>query len=146
MVIRALLSVLVFTCVTGFAQAEEPYTEVEKLLDSSTTVLGQPFQYPNTGTASVTAVIVTMQPGEKTAKHLHEVPLFGYMLEGELTVSRRFTDRGNQCLACRREHGNNTRAHPRRLHGRRWCEKYRSRQIEGRLRPEQVRVQEQNRA
>ena len=87
MVIRALLSVLVFTCVTGFAQAEEPYTEVEKLLDSSTTILGQPFQYPNTGTANVTAVIVTMQPGEKTAKHLHEVPLFGYMLEGELTVS-----------------------------------------------------------
>ena len=35
----------------------------------------------------VTAVIVTLPPGAETGWHRHPVPLFGYMLEGELTVA-----------------------------------------------------------
>ena len=34
----------------------------------------------------MTAVIVTMQPGEQTGWHQHDVPMFCYMLEGEITV------------------------------------------------------------
>lgn len=86
MFFRAALSILVLTCTLNFARAEEAYSAVEKLLDTSTTVLGQPLHYPEGGTPKVTAVIVTMKPGEKTAEHLHEAPLFGYVLEGELTV------------------------------------------------------------
>ncbi len=35
----------------------------------------------------VTAVIVEMQPGEETGWHAHDVPMFGYILEGEVTVN-----------------------------------------------------------
>jgi quercetin dioxygenase-like cupin family protein len=86
MISRILAAFLICLCLGGVARAEEPYSAVEKRLQTSTTVLGQPFDYPKTGTASVTAVIVTVKPGEKTANHLHEAPMFAYMLEGELTV------------------------------------------------------------
>ncbi|MEO8882064.1 MAG: cupin domain-containing protein, partial [Devosia sp.] len=34
----------------------------------------------------VTGAIVTLPPGGETGWHEHEVPLFGYVLEGTLTV------------------------------------------------------------
>jgi quercetin dioxygenase-like cupin family protein len=34
----------------------------------------------------VRAVIVTIQPGETTARHQHDTPVFIYMLEGEVSV------------------------------------------------------------
>ena len=49
-------------------------------------MLGQPISYPDEGPAKVTAAIVAMQPGEETGWHKHDVPLFGYILEGEVTV------------------------------------------------------------
>jgi quercetin dioxygenase-like cupin family protein len=54
-------------------------------LESSTTIIGQPIAYP-AGTAKVTAAIITIPPGGETGWHTHAVPLFGYMLDGELTV------------------------------------------------------------
>lgn len=60
--------------------------QVLSLLSTSQTVLGQPIAYPKEGPAKVTAAIVTMLPGEETGWHKHEVPLFGYVLEGEITV------------------------------------------------------------
>ena len=58
---------------------------VTPILQASQTIVGQPIAYP-AGTAEVTAAIVTIPPGGETGWHLHAVPLFGYMLEGELTV------------------------------------------------------------
>ena len=55
------------------------------LLSSSTTIIDQPIAYPD-GTAKVTAAIVTIPPGGETGWHLHEVPLFAYILEGEITL------------------------------------------------------------
>jgi quercetin dioxygenase-like cupin family protein len=55
------------------------------LLQGSTDVLGAPLAYP-AGTANVTSAIVTIPPGGETGWHQHEVPLFAYVLEGELTV------------------------------------------------------------
>jgi quercetin dioxygenase-like cupin family protein len=60
--------------------------EVNTLLVTSETILGQPFSYPTKNPARVTAAIVTMPPGGTTGWHEHPVPLFGYMLEGEITV------------------------------------------------------------
>jgi len=34
----------------------------------------------------VTAAIVTLAPGARTIAHQHAVPLFAYVLEGEITV------------------------------------------------------------
>lgn len=60
--------------------------EVGPLLATGKTILGQPFAYPAGKPAKVTAVIVTMQPGDQTGWHKHEVPLFAYILEGEVSV------------------------------------------------------------
>jgi quercetin dioxygenase-like cupin family protein len=58
---------------------------VTPVLQSSATIIGQPLAYP-AGEAEVTAAIVTIPPGGQTGWHVHPVPLFGYMLQGELTV------------------------------------------------------------
>jgi quercetin dioxygenase-like cupin family protein len=55
------------------------------LLSTGTTILGEDFSYPP-GKAHVTAAIVTLAPGQRTILHKHEVPLFAYILDGELTV------------------------------------------------------------
>ena len=58
---------------------------VTPVLQATTTIIGQPIAYP-AGTAQVTAAIVTLPPGGQTGWHVHPVPLFGYVVEGELTV------------------------------------------------------------
>lgn len=60
--------------------------QVSALLSTGQTVLGQPLTYPTQAPAKVTSTIVTMQPGEETGWHQHDVPMFGYILEGEVTV------------------------------------------------------------
>ena len=57
------------------------------LLASSETVTGEKIAYPAQGTPRITAVVLTLQPGEETGWHTHGVPVFGHMLEGELTVA-----------------------------------------------------------
>lgn len=74
------------TAVTVASYGREGKARVEVLLSSSKTILDQPIAYPQDGQAKVTAVIVTMAPGQSTGWHKHDVPLFGYMLHGELTV------------------------------------------------------------
>jgi quercetin dioxygenase-like cupin family protein len=71
------------------AQATPPAPQVEPVLKSGKTVLDQPVVYPEDAPAQVTAAIVTLPPGTSTGWHTHAVPLFGYMLEGELTVDYR---------------------------------------------------------
>lgn len=55
------------------------------LVSGSADVLGSPLAYP-AGTPKVTGAIVTLPPGVETGWHRHEVPLFAYIIEGELTV------------------------------------------------------------
>lgn len=69
----------------GAVAAKDTYPPLDVLLSSSETVIGQSFEYPE-GEARITAAIVTMLPGQKTGWHKHEVPLFAYILEGEITV------------------------------------------------------------
>lgn len=87
---RNLLAVLAVLAIVGPACAEDlaPQTYqnlLTPLLESSTDVLGAPLAYPE-GTPNVTAAIVTIPPGGETGWHEHEVPLFAYLFEGELTV------------------------------------------------------------
>jgi len=55
------------------------------VLSATADILGQPVSYPP-GPLKVTAAIVTVPPGGETGWHLHEVPLFAYIMEGTLTV------------------------------------------------------------
>ena len=68
------------------AFAKDIYPRVQPLLSTSRTVIGERIAYPTGAPAKVTAVIVTLRPGEQTGWHRHGVPLYGYVLEGELTV------------------------------------------------------------
>jgi quercetin dioxygenase-like cupin family protein len=55
------------------------------LLETGKTIVGETIFYPK-GKAHVTAAIFTLEPGGKSMVHKHGVPLFAYILEGELTV------------------------------------------------------------
>ena len=56
------------------------------LLSTGTTVVGEPIVYPS-GKPHVTAAIVTIGPGSRTIAHKHGVPMFAYILQGELEVN-----------------------------------------------------------
>ncbi len=56
------------------------------ILSTGTTVTGEPIKYPSGAPGQMTALEITLQPGQQTGWHTHPVPLFGYILDGELTV------------------------------------------------------------
>lgn len=69
------------------AYAVEPSKDypIVPLLKGNKTIMGEDFSYPS-GQANVTAAILTLAPGSKTLTHTHGVPLFVYILEGEMEV------------------------------------------------------------
>lgn len=56
-----------------------------RLLDTGKDILGRPFAYPE-GDARLISEIITLAPGAEGSLHRHLVPMFAYLLEGELTV------------------------------------------------------------
>lgn len=68
------------------ANGRDTQVNVTTLLETETTVIGQPITYPTQKPAKVTAAIVAIQPGADVKWHEHEVPLFAYILDGEVTV------------------------------------------------------------
>jgi quercetin dioxygenase-like cupin family protein len=58
----------------------------ERLLETGATVIGQPLKYPSADAPKIAALIVTVAPGEQTQVHQHPVPLFCYVISGELEV------------------------------------------------------------
>jgi quercetin dioxygenase-like cupin family protein len=89
-VVAAIAIVIVIGHAAGRASAEDAALAKDypaaPLLSTSTTILGESIRYPRTGRAHVTAAIVTLAPGARTITHKHGVPLFAYILDGELTV------------------------------------------------------------
>jgi quercetin dioxygenase-like cupin family protein len=61
-----------------------PYPTSSVFLGNQT-IIGQAIAYPS-GAPMVNALIVPLAPGAKSAWHIHKTPLFGFVLEGELTV------------------------------------------------------------
>jgi quercetin dioxygenase-like cupin family protein len=78
----------VLVLVLGGAATADEYrnVEVRKLITSSTASNGQPLAYLQTDKPEVSALIVTIPPGGETGWHKHPVPVYAYVLEGELTV------------------------------------------------------------
>lgn len=60
--------------------------KVTPVLKTQTSWDGQPLQYP-AGDAEVTGMLIEIAPGGETGWHLHPVPSFGMVLEGELEVT-----------------------------------------------------------
>lgn len=68
------------------APAQDAGYPATALLSTGQTVVGETIRYPTAGAAHVTGSIVVLAPGARTIVHRHGVPLFAYILEGELTV------------------------------------------------------------
>jgi quercetin dioxygenase-like cupin family protein len=68
------------------AVAQDSGYPAVSLFSTGTNIVGEMLRYPTTGPARVTAAIVTLAQGARTIVHKHGVPLFAYILEGELTV------------------------------------------------------------
>ncbi|SFJ90578.1 cupin domain-containing protein [Pseudovibrio ascidiaceicola] len=75
--------------VSALAQENgEAYSDTKVLLDKSeTTITKQPLFYPTGRQAQVTSLIITLAPGEAVKEHMHPIPLYGYILDGELTIT-----------------------------------------------------------
>lgn len=65
--------------------AAKPSYPAIPLLSTGSTIVGEKIHYPK-GDARITAAIVTLAPGARTILHKHPVPLYAYILDGELTV------------------------------------------------------------
>jgi len=79
--LTAAMAVLLWTS----SPAAPPATSVEPLLDTDMTIVGQAFAYP-AGRARISAARLTVPPGATVPLHLHPVPLFVYILQGEIVV------------------------------------------------------------
>lgn len=71
-----------------------PYKKVQPLLAASSTVMDEKLLLPDASPLQVASTIVTIDPGEETAWHKHGVPLFIYILSGEVTVD--YGERGTR--------------------------------------------------
>lgn len=62
-----------------------PVVTSQTILKETTSWDGRPIQYP-AGPAQVTGMLIEIAPGGETGWHLHPVPSFAMVLEGELQV------------------------------------------------------------
>jgi quercetin dioxygenase-like cupin family protein len=60
--------------------------EASLILKTTTTTGYYPVKYLNTQVPEITAMKVEIKPGAETGWHSHPVPLYAYVLEGNLTV------------------------------------------------------------
>ncbi len=63
-----------------------PYKKVLEVFTGDRTVAGEEVKFPQDN-PGIKSLIVTMEPGEKTAWHQHHTPLYAFILEGEITVT-----------------------------------------------------------
>jgi len=57
----------------------------QTILDTDKTIIDQDIQYP-TGSPHITSKIITIPVGSETGPHIHEIPMYAYILKGEVTV------------------------------------------------------------
>jgi quercetin dioxygenase-like cupin family protein len=62
-----------------------PKVKVTTILKTEKSWDGQPLVYPP-GQAEITGMFIDIAPGAETGWHLHPVPSFGMLMEGELEV------------------------------------------------------------
>ncbi len=86
---RALFSILwimVFVQTTVSVRAEQQEVKVTAVMKGSTTIGGKQIEYPKTEKAEMASVLIDIQPGKKSGRHMHPVPTYVHVLEGTLTV------------------------------------------------------------
>ena len=93
--LRSLVAGLMLALLLGPSSAQNPQPTpppanvspgVRTILSTGTTVTGETIKYPSGAPAQMTALEITLAPGQQTGWHTHPIPLFGYILDGELAV------------------------------------------------------------
>lgn len=83
------------------AREDGAYPAAVSLLETGTTVLGEPIRYPE-GKPLIVSSIITIAPGQSTGWHRHGSPMYAYLLSGQLEVEyadgRRMTLRQGNAL------------------------------------------------
>lgn len=81
-----ILALAAFVATPAFAgDPQASGVSAKDLLHTSTWGNGVPLTYP-TGTPEITSKVIEIAPGGDTGVHVHDTPLYAYILEGELTV------------------------------------------------------------
>lgn len=70
----------------GADQALPSGFETRPVLRTSETRDGEPFAFPRTDRPEITSVIGTIAPGGRTPRHQHPVPVYVYILEGQVEL------------------------------------------------------------
>jgi quercetin dioxygenase-like cupin family protein len=76
---------LLFLSLPSFPIENEGDIKVTKLIETDSSWEKTKIFYPK-GDTKITALLVEMQPKSKMKMHYHEVPSFGYILEGTIRV------------------------------------------------------------
>ena len=83
-----LVSLVGVICVVLNAQAKDRSNnviEVKKLYSGDQNSIGQILAYPQ-GDLELTSELIVVPPTQETGWHIHAVPMFGFILAGEITV------------------------------------------------------------
>lgn len=74
---------------SNFNPLEAPVTpgSVPLISKATTTILGQPIEYPTSGEAEVSTTVLTLLEGSSTGRHRHDAPMIAYIISGSVTVT-----------------------------------------------------------
>ena len=78
---------MVFFIQTGPPVRADQDVKVTPVMKGDTTIGGQRILYPKSEKAEMASVIVEIQPGRESGRHLHPFPTYVHVLEGTLTSS-----------------------------------------------------------
>jgi len=79
------LAVFLFPALIA-AEGYDDGVRTEVLLKATTTSNGQRLQYLKTDKAAVTVMKVMIAPGRETGWHLHDIPVYSYVISGKMTL------------------------------------------------------------
>ena len=78
--------ILMLACISqAHALEESASIKASTILKTESSWDGKPIEYPS-GKAEITGMLVEIAPGGETGWHLHPVPSFGMVVEGELQI------------------------------------------------------------
>ena len=96
---RQQVSALISMCVLciSVAGATESDVSVSPVMKGNTTISGQRIEYPHSNKPEITAVVIQIQPGKESGRHMHPVPTYVHILQGTLTIE--FEDGSRQVFS-----------------------------------------------
>mgnify|MGYP001189018523 CR=1 FL=1 len=78
--------ILIFMSSFAVAQQYDAGVQGRVIIATDKTSGGHPIKYPKSDKGKVTAMEVVIAPGAETGWHKHPVPVYAYVLAGELSV------------------------------------------------------------